>query len=155
SMQDLADALTDYLTPRQQPQVAPPQQRQPQPPRGRKRWVAVAAGLLLVATLIAGGIIFYINTSQGPIKIEIDDRNAIVLVDGEEVRIENLGDPITLKPGKHGLVIKRGDVVVETREFNVMRGDNPVLKISLPAVATGQGPTVAKGRLAALVIGVN
>ena len=55
-----------------------------------------------------------------------------MIVDGETVSIEKLGEPITLKPGKHGLIVKRGDVVVETRDFTVLRGENPVLRITLP-----------------------
>src|SRR5207249_3893202 len=57
--------------------------------------------------------------------------SAVVLIDGEEVRIDKLGETITLKPGKHGLVVKRGDAVAHTRDFTVVRGENEVLKITL------------------------
>lgn len=103
-------------------------QKVPASPR-RWPWIAAAfAGLLAIGL----AVVLFINSSKGKIRIEVNDPNAVVLVDGEQIRIENLGDAITLKPGKHGLIIKRGDVVVETRDFTVQRGDNPVLKITLP-----------------------
>jgi hypothetical protein len=84
-----------------------------------------------LAGLVFLGVVLYVTTNRGQIKIEVDDPGAVVQVDGGEVRIEKLGEPITLRPGKHQLVVKRGDVVVETREFTVVRGVNPVLKITL------------------------
>ena len=61
-------------------------------PSARIVTVAAVAALLL-------GIIIYVATDKGRIKIEVNDPNAVVLVDGKEVRIEGLGDPITLSIG--------------------------------------------------------
>jgi hypothetical protein len=111
-----------------------------------------AAAALLAVAAVVGGVVLYVNSSQGRIRIEIDDKNAVLSIDGETVRIYKLGDPITLKPGEHGLVVKRGDVVVETRQFTVRRGDNPVLKITLPPAVIG---AAEPGGVLALVVGVD
>jgi hypothetical protein len=100
------------------------------PQRRGRRWLRqlTPPGL---AGLMVLGVVLYVTTNQGQIKIEVEDPGAVVEVDGREVRIEKLGEPITLRPGKHQLVVKRGDVVAETREFTVVRGVNQVLKITL------------------------
>ena len=116
-------------------------------------WVAAA---LAVAALVFG--IIYVATDKGRIKIEVNDPNAIVFVDGKNVRIEGVGEPITLRAGEHSLTIKRGEVEVKAETFVVRRGDNEPLRITLeapareklpeqpmpPAVASGDPPTLAK-----------
>jgi eukaryotic-like serine/threonine-protein kinase len=114
--------------------------------RSTKRGLIVAvAGC---AAMVLG--VLYVSTDKGRIKIEINDPNAVVHVDGQKVRIEGLGEPITLRTGKHDLVVKRGDVEVETRNFVVQRGENQPLKITLeppqtlPAAVDPTPPAVAK-----------
>jgi HEAT repeat protein len=45
--------------------------------------------------------------------------------------VEKLGEPITLRAGEHDLIVKRGDVVLETRKFTVYRGANPAMRVLL------------------------
>ncbi len=96
-------------------------------------------------------IIIYLATDKGRIKIEVNEPNAVVSVDGENVRIEGVGEPITLRAGEHELTVKRGDIVVETRKFVVHRGDNPALVVTLEPPPSPKGtspepmpPAVAK-----------
>ena len=93
---------------------------------------ACAAGLAFVTAFYA--ITFFIRVEDGTVKIEIDDPQAVVYVDGDEIRIENLGAPIHLKPGKHLLEIKRGDVTVKTDDFTITQGTRTVLRVSVPPV---------------------
>jgi hypothetical protein len=143
-MKAFADALSGWLG---------AQSAAPMLPR-RLRWPWVAAGLAGAALVLLGVLLFF-NTRQGKVRIEINDPKAVVLIDGEEIRIDKLGAPITLKPGEHGLVVKRGDVVVETRDFTVVRGDNPVLKITLKPPDSPRPPRVPEGGVVALLIGVD
>ena len=55
-----------------------------------------------MATLLAVlGIIIHIVTDTGTVKITGTDPSIIVRVDGgREIRIENLGEPITLRTGR-------------------------------------------------------
>jgi len=81
-------------------------------------WFYVAA-LPLLAFL---GVIIYIVTDKGTLKISGTDPNMMVRIDGQEIRIENLGAPITLRTGPHDLVVTRGDLVVKTQTFQIQRG---------------------------------
>jgi formylglycine-generating enzyme required for sulfatase activity len=101
----------------------------------RRWWIAVAAGVLATTGLM--GVVVYLNTNHGKVKIEVNDPSAEVSIDGQTVRIENLGEPITLHAGEHALVVKRGDVVMETRTFAIKRGENnePIRVTLLPKPA--------------------
>ena len=110
--------------PRSQPEKASSQ------PVFRQRWflwsLAGAAGLLLLL-----GVLFIVRVGDQTVKIEIDDPNAQVFVDGDHVTIKNLGATIDLRPGEHNLEVRRGDVIVQTDKFQVLKGKNPILKISI------------------------
>jgi formylglycine-generating enzyme required for sulfatase activity len=131
SMAEFAAALDDYL--RNQPsQIASPRRAAAanqggRPPKRPRRWVAAAAA----GAILFFAAVFYVATDHGTIKIVVNEPQADVSVDGEQVRIENLGEPITLRAGRHKLFVKRGDLTVKTREFVVSRGDNPDLIVTL------------------------
>ena len=109
--------------------------------RGRKRvswqrfsvwtWIAVA-GMMAAMLLLA--VVISVVTDKGTVKIEFADSIAaqdyVVHIDDQEIRIEKLGRPITLRPGEHYLVVKRDDVVVHTRNFKVVKGKNKLLQIT-------------------------
>ena len=103
-------------------QVAAEQARDPRP-RTRSRWPllpllrpasggrgsAVAddrrggpVGVLLL------GVIIYVATDKGRIKIVVDDPEDRRPGRRREVRIEELGEPITLRAGEHALTIRQG-----------------------------------------------
>ena len=107
------------------------------------RWpMGAAAG---AAALVLLGIIIYVAAEQGTVKIEIDAPKAQVRVDGNELRIENLGEPITLRTGGHKLVVLRGDKEIHAEQFTIRRGANPVLKVTLerPPPPSSSAPRAA------------
>ena len=68
-----------------------------------------------MVVLLVAGIVFFINAgNKGTIRIELDDRNAVVYLDGDKISPEDLSEPITLKPGEHELIVKRSDGEAET-----------------------------------------
>jgi hypothetical protein len=73
-----------------------------------------------------------VKTRHGRIRIEINDPTATVTVDGERVQSGGRDEMLTLLPGPHALVVQRNGRVVQTQDFTITRGDNPVLKITLP-----------------------
>ena len=75
------------------------------------------------------GVIIYVATDKGRITIVVNDPKAVVKIDGEEVRIEALGAPITLRAGEHALEVKWGDGEFKTRRFVVRRGENEDLRV--------------------------
>jgi len=58
----------------------------PSRPARPRRWPLVAAGLAGIAVVVLG-IVLFINTRQGKVRIEVDDPNVVVLVDGEKISI--------------------------------------------------------------------
>ena len=80
--------------------------------RDRKRWALIAAGVL--GAFVCLGVILYIATDNGTIKIKGTDSSMKVQIDGQEVRIENLGKPITIRAGQHKLAVTRDGLEVKT-----------------------------------------
>ncbi|MBI1915192.1 MAG: HEAT repeat domain-containing protein [Planctomycetes bacterium] len=107
-----------------------PAQHVPAMPPRRRSW-AVAAGAVALLAVIAGIVLYVSAGDKGTIRIELNDPDAVVRIDGEVVTIESLREPITLKPGEHELIVKRGDLVVETRKFTLQRGEKQILSIKL------------------------
>ena len=144
SMDEFAGALQAWLD---EDQASPPLESGSKLPHSKeagdgrypiRTWIAAAAAF---AAVLFG--IIYVATDKGRIKIEVNDPSAVVHVDGQQVRIEGLGDPITLRAGEHELSVKRGDVEVDTRKFVVRRGDNPALSVVLePIPPKGDGTLI-------------
>jgi formylglycine-generating enzyme required for sulfatase activity len=103
----------------------------------------VAAGALGLAGLL--GVILYITTENGTVKITGTDPAMRVLVDGQEVRIENLGNPITIRTGPHKLLVTRDDMEAKTDTFLIRRGEQKVLEVSYNPKAPGADSTPARG----------
>jgi serine/threonine protein kinase/WD40 repeat protein len=150
TMAEMAAALTDYLRRGNQCAPAPakpmvPQKQVPneslslgdrptkKPRISYRLWVAAGS----MAALIAIGLMADLTPDYGAIKIEIDEPNVTARIDGEEFNIEQLREPIRLRTGNHELVIKRGDLELETRQFKIRRGENEPLIIAL---ALGKPP---------------
>jgi formylglycine-generating enzyme required for sulfatase activity/serine/threonine protein kinase len=109
----------------------------PTRPTARLRgWVA--AGVLGMAALL--GVIVYVTTDRGTVKIMGTDPKMKVLVDGQEVRIENLGKPITVRTGSHKLLVTRDELEVKTDTFLIRRGKETVLEVTY----TPAGPKVVR-----------
>lgn len=100
-------------------------------------WLWWVAASFLGGAVVLGVMTFYLRLGDGTIKIEFDEtllaeEDVTVSFDGEdEIRIENVGETIRLSPGDHKYVLRRGDEVIETDNFTVVRGENEVLRIDL------------------------
>jgi formylglycine-generating enzyme required for sulfatase activity/WD40 repeat protein len=99
--------------------------------RRKHKWVVgsgVAAGAILLLT-----VVITVATRKGTVTIRFEDSDAArvcsIFVDGDKIRIEGQGGTLTLTPGERQLVVKRGDVEVETRKLTIRRGENPEVVI--------------------------
>ncbi len=94
---------------------------------GRLRgWVAAGA----VGLCALFGIIIYIVTNNGTVKIVGADDRMKLTIDGADIRIENLGKPITIRAGEHELLVERDGLKVETQKFEIDRGQEKVLEVT-------------------------
>ncbi|HEV3261077.1 MAG TPA: protein kinase [Gemmataceae bacterium] len=101
---------------------------------GRKPPLAIAAALGALALLVAGAV-FFLQTPNGTIRIEINDDTieAVLTKTGAVIKGADKAKDITVAAGEHGLKIKRGDLEFETDKFVLRRGDTIRLKIELLA----------------------
>jgi serine/threonine protein kinase len=120
----------------------------PRPARFRKKrppWprvVALAGGLL--AVLLAGILIFW-PTPRGLVKIESADPNVEIVFDKTGPTVKGTGkEPITLRAGEHGVLVKRGDFEFEAEKFVLKKGETVTLKVEL---LPGKIQLMADGRL--------
>ncbi len=90
-------------------------------------WPAIAAAFSFA--LIALGVIIYVTTDYGRIKIIVDGPKADVQVDGEQILIKTPRESITLRAGTHELAVKWGDGEFKTRDFVVHRGKDEELRV--------------------------
>jgi formylglycine-generating enzyme required for sulfatase activity/serine/threonine protein kinase len=133
-----AAARSGLMTPEPiipQPQAPEPEAPEPEagPSRagtGRRPGMIALAASAAAALILLAAIVIYVVTDKGRIKIVVDDPQAVVKVDGGVVRIEDLGEPITLRAGEHALEVKWGDGEFATRKFVVRRGENEALAVT-------------------------
>jgi hypothetical protein len=80
--------------------------------------------------LLAGGIVFFMQTPDGVVRIQIDDPDVKVSVEGEKAVItQKNAKPITITPGKRGLTIERDGFEFETTEFTLKRRQDTILTV--------------------------
>jgi tetratricopeptide (TPR) repeat protein len=101
------------------------------PPPRRWRWLALAAGALVLALL--GGAALYVATDTGTVEITLSDPAAGVKVevDGNEVPVPEGNATARLRVGKHLLTVTGADFETETRQFWVKRGEATPVEIRL------------------------
>ena len=105
----------------------------------RHRTIVSTATVFLLGGAAAAvflSIVMLISKGEGTVKLEFADntvaRQCAVSIDGDDIRIDNLGAPIKLRAGKHQLRIRQGDLEIETREFDILRNGTQVLHVSIP-----------------------
>jgi hypothetical protein len=124
-----------------------------QPPRTRKwLWIGAVVVSACVVMMLAA-VVILLATPSGAIKIEVDDPNIEVAIDGKIIRIEDAAIPLAV--GAHNLALKLGNqsltigktvrvgdeqkklaVTLGAAElrgdtFTIVRGQNPVMSIRL------------------------
>src|SRR5262249_31132615 len=92
----------------------------------------LTAGFVASAALL--GIIVYIATDNGTVKITGSDSRMKIAIDRNDVTIENLGQPITFRTGTHTLEAERDGLKFKTDSFQIRRGEETVLDVTyIPA----------------------
>jgi len=153
--------------------VLHPPERKPPPtpmpaPRSRPARppfaLTIAAGALLLTLLgILFGVLILLRTPRGTLRIDVDDPDLTISVDGNELTIEELQQASRLQIGGHRLAVKLGETVLPiggrvtlrtakhdgeyrlavsldgatltTESFTIVRGDRRVVEIGLEKLA--------------------
>jgi hypothetical protein len=119
-------------------------------PAGRpqpRRWsieVSVAAVALFLAML---GVVIYMATDNGTVKIELSDpkATATVEVDGKAITVEGLGGPLRLRVGEHELQVAGEGFEAWGGRFAIRRGEAVAITVKLvPKKRPDEPPVIAK-----------
>ncbi len=134
---------------RPQPQPQPDQPPPRRPPIGLIAALAGGAAALLVLL----GVVIYIATDNGTVKITVADAaKTAIHVDGQEITVVAPETTVKLRTGDHRLMVTYGNTVVEApKTFTIKRGDETVLTIEYPVA----GPVGGAGAGGVAVGGVN
>jgi serine/threonine protein kinase len=102
-------------------------------PRRRSKLPRLIAALLLLGLVVGGAwglIVFYWQTANGTVRIEINDPDIKVAFDKNGPTISGVDkQDIKLTPGEFGLRVERGDLKFDTDKFILKRGETITLKI--------------------------
>ncbi len=80
--------------------------------------------------MILAGVVIFFQTSEGTVKIEINDPNIKVTFNGETFSFDDDGTEINVKPGAHQMKVQRGSLSFETEYFAVNRGETTTIKVT-------------------------
>jgi serine/threonine protein kinase/regulation of enolase protein 1 (concanavalin A-like superfamily) len=95
------------------------------------RWLVAAGGLICLAIATAGTVVLW-PTPQGTVRIETDDPDVEIVFDKSGPTIKGADkQPITLRPGEHGITVQRGDFSFETGKLVLKKGDAVTLRVEL------------------------
>ncbi|WP_182867329.1 protein kinase domain-containing protein [Rhodopirellula sp. JC639] len=178
SMDEVAEALADWLQPERTPHVQATSAQQSLAQRFVPSWPRLIATGLSLVLLIAMTVVLIIRTDHGSVRFEIAQRDLGVIVDGNRIRLQELATPRRLAPGPHQLAIEIGGtqvpldraftietvefqgraklavqidgVSVTSNTFDVARGTEHVMRVSLIDLNPAADPTtpgIAKSSL--------
>jgi formylglycine-generating enzyme required for sulfatase activity len=95
------------------------------------RLVAVAGAALALVLALALGLVLW-PTPRGTVRIESDDPSVEVVFGKDGPTIKGADkEPITLRAGEHGVLIKRGDFTFEADKLVLKKGAALTLKVEL------------------------
>ena len=101
-------------------------------PRLGSVWAVSGGGALL---LLAAAIVFFVQTKDGVIRVQINDPNIEVSIKGTEIilRQPDQGKDVRLSPGDHTLIVERGDFKFETDKLILKQGETVTVRVELIA----------------------
>jgi len=119
SAREFAEVLGRYL----QPQAARPPGR-----RSRLGWLLATAMAFLSLVL---GVTIYHATNKGTLEITLNEPNALVRINGDNVEIDTPRDSISLRVGEYQLEVSKDGFETFTDRFTIRRGDKKALHVQL------------------------
>ena len=131
--------------------------RQPQPQvqsrREKRDWLPLTTMAAIFFAVIVAGIVYYIQTNKGVVRVEVIDESLAVDISGQTVTMKD-GDnkPIRVRAGENRLRVRELDsgFEFETDNFEVVRDGEIAFKVDLIAgevVVSKDGNPFDRGRL--------
>src|SRR5262245_19099134 len=102
------------------------------PPRGLvPPYVMAIAAAIGGLALAAAGIVIFLPTNDGTVRVEINDPSIEVTVSGTGYKIKGKTEEIHVKPGDQTLHVKTGELEFDTNKFALRKGTNAAVKVEL------------------------
>ena len=100
--------------------------------RAKKRRLLVAAAAGVLAAAVITAVVIFWQTPQGTVRIESDDPTVEIVFDKTGPTIKGADkEPISLRPGAHGILVKRGSFTFETDKLAIHKGKTTTLQVQL------------------------
>lgn len=129
----VAAALKSFLQAIEPAQQSPPLQAQAA--RKRNRWLPLTAVATLFIAMIVAGIVFYLETGNGTIRVELMDESLEATIMGEKIEVEDGDKEFEISAGRQQLVIRQkgSDSEFVTNKFRIYRNDEIKFEVRLIA----------------------
>jgi multidrug resistance efflux pump len=130
---EVAAALKSLLQVIEPAPASPPLQVKPD--RKRTRFLPLTAiATLFIAALVAG-VVFYLQTGNGTIRVELMDESLEATIKGEKIEVEGGDKAFEISAGRQQLVIRQkgSDIEFVTDKFRVWRNDEIKFDVRLIA----------------------
>jgi len=118
--------------------VDPRKDAEPQAQAKPRRWKPTFLSLTAVAALfvaaIVAGVIFYLQTDHGVVRVEVTDPLIQVTISDETITMKHGGEKsLKIRPGKQTLIVRKDDAdfEFETDRFQIRRGDEIAFKVEM------------------------
>lgn len=97
----------------------------------RVQWAVIAGGLFAGLLLALSGVVFFIPSGNGTLRVEVNDPEIEVSVKGTNIvlRKADKGQDVTLTAGEKSIVVSRGDFSFETDKLLLKRGETVTVKV--------------------------
>ena len=125
---------------------------QVQPIGGRNRFRQLAAVAILFVAAFVAGVVFYLQTGNGMIRVELMDKSLEASIDGQKIEVSDGEKAYQISAGRRQMVIrlKGSDTEFVTDNFRVWRDDEIKFEVKLIAgkvVVTKDGEPFADKKL--------
>lgn len=103
------------------------------PPRSRSRTIAIAAACSAALIGMFLGVVFFVQTPEGTIRVEIEDPSIEVKIKGTAITLKKAhnGKDVKLSPGKKTLVVNLYGTTFETDNFTLKKNGETTLRVQL------------------------
>ncbi|MCA9175104.1 MAG: protein kinase [Planctomycetales bacterium] len=127
----IAASSEDTITP--SIRVAPAVKPQAGPDSRARHPLAVGLSLLVIVAFFAAATVFFFQTPEGTLRVEINAPDIEVRVKGEDIVLTNTEQgTIKLTPKDHALIVSRGeDFQFVTKQFSLTSGRTRTVRVDL------------------------
>ena len=117
-----------------------PRRHWARPQRPKRLYPLLFAALVIAALVVVLGAIISPKSNFGTVKISLSDPSAAqeIMLDGNEVDVAVLGQPLRLPAGGHSLEVVGKGYERVARAFDIRRGENPAIEIDFIPAAERQ-----------------